>query len=179
MPTRGIAKRHISSFSTESAGCRGIRTLKPELPYRSVRKLELPTALCVAWIGVCTAFILPRFGLGRRRVLARATGDRKDRIPKGRKSRAASSTWWPSHRVHRRGASNARELSEAGGPKIPECSRPHCDPATLLRRHRELVAEKWTFPERRRPGRSRTKADIEQLIVRMGTENPNWGYTRI
>jgi putative transposase len=52
-------------------------------------------------------------------------------------------------------------------------------PATLLRWHRELVAEKWTFVERRRPGRPRTKADIEQLIMRMATDNPSWGYTRI
>jgi len=48
-----------------------------------------------------------------------------------------------------------------------------------LRWHRDLVARKWTFLERRRPGRPRTKIDIEQLIVRMANENPNWGYTRI
>jgi len=51
--------------------------------------------------------------------------------------------------------------------------------ATLLRWHRELVARKWTFPVQRRPGRPRTAADIEKLVVRMATENPSWGYTRI
>jgi putative transposase len=51
--------------------------------------------------------------------------------------------------------------------------------ATLLRWHRELVAKKWTFLERRRPGRPRTRIDVEQLIVRMANENPSWGYTRI
>jgi putative transposase len=56
---------------------------------------------------------------------------------------------------------------------------PIVTPATLLRWHRELAARKWTFLERRRPGRPRTKADIEQLIVRMATDNPSWGYTRI
>ena len=56
---------------------------------------------------------------------------------------------------------------------------PIVTPATLLRWHRELVAKKWTFLERRRPGRPRTKVDIEQLIVRMATDNPSWGYTRI
>jgi len=56
---------------------------------------------------------------------------------------------------------------------------PLVSPATLLRWHRDLVARKWTFLERRRPGRPRTKIDIEQLIVRMANENPNWGYTRI
>lgn len=56
---------------------------------------------------------------------------------------------------------------------------PIVTPATLLRWHRELVAKKWTFLERRRPGRPRTKADIEELVVRIAHENPSWGYTRI
>lgn len=54
---------------------------------------------------------------------------------------------------------------------------PIVTPATLLRWHRELVAQKWTFPARRRPGRPRTQADIEQLVVRMATENSGWGGT--
>jgi putative transposase len=56
---------------------------------------------------------------------------------------------------------------------------PLVSPATLLRWHRELVAQKWTFLERLRPGRPRTAIDIEQLIVRIAHENPSWGYTRI
>ena len=56
---------------------------------------------------------------------------------------------------------------------------PIVTPTTLLRWHRELVARKWTFSVQRRPGRQRTAADIEKLVVRMATENPSWGYTRI
>jgi putative transposase len=41
------------------------------------------------------------------------------------------------------------------------------------------MAQKWTFLERRRPGRPQTPIDIEQLVVRMARENPSWGYTRI
>ena len=52
-------------------------------------------------------------------------------------------------------------------------------PATLLRWHRELVARKWTFLDRRQPGRPRTTVDTEHLIVRIAIENPGWGYTRI
>src|SRR5512134_1830005 len=52
-------------------------------------------------------------------------------------------------------------------------------PETLLRWHRELVARKWDFVERRRPGRPRTGEELVGLVVRMATENRTWGYTRI
>lgn len=52
-------------------------------------------------------------------------------------------------------------------------------PETLLCWHRELVARKWTFIERRQPGRPRTSEELAVLVVRMATENPGWGYTRI
>ena len=52
-------------------------------------------------------------------------------------------------------------------------------PDTLLRWHRQLVARKFDFSERRQPGRPRTIRIITELIVRMALENPRWGYTRI
>ena len=52
-------------------------------------------------------------------------------------------------------------------------------PETLHRWHRELVARKWTFIERRRPGRPCTPEERVALVVRMATENRKWGYTRI
>src|SRR5436190_21364575 len=52
-------------------------------------------------------------------------------------------------------------------------------PDTLLRWHRELVARKWSFVERRRPGRPRIREELVALVVRMATENRTWGYTRI
>lgn len=67
---------------------------------------------------------------------------------------------------------------EIGSKTLRELD-PLVSPATLLRWHRDLVARKWTFLERRSPGRPRIRIDIEQLIVRMARENPNWGYTRI
>ena len=63
-------------------------------------------------------------------------------------------------------------LAKAIGSRVLADLNPIVSPATLLRWHRELVAEKWTFLERRRLGRPRTKTDIEQLIVRMATDNP-------
>jgi transposase InsO family protein len=51
-------------------------------------------------------------------------------------------------------------------------------PDTLLRWHRQLIARKWTYtttPSSRRG----VLAEIRRLVVRMATENPTWGYTRI
>jgi transposase InsO family protein len=51
-------------------------------------------------------------------------------------------------------------------------------PDTILRWHRELVARKWTYTARR-PGRPGVQVEIRRLVVRMATDNPTWGYTRI
>src|SRR5499433_873315 len=51
-------------------------------------------------------------------------------------------------------------------------------PDTILRWHRRLIAEKWSYA-RKRPGRPRVMKTIARLIVRMATENPTWGYSRI
>ena len=52
-------------------------------------------------------------------------------------------------------------------------------PDTLLRWHRQFVAQKWNFTHRRGPGRPRIMRAISELIVRMAQDNPRWGYTRI
>src|SRR4030066_1595655 len=52
-------------------------------------------------------------------------------------------------------------------------------PDTLLRWHRRLIAEKWSFVHRRGPGRPGIMRKISDLIVRMAQANPSWGYTRI
>ncbi len=51
-------------------------------------------------------------------------------------------------------------------------------PDTILRWHRQLIAQKWTH-SRRSPGRRRIMQVIADLTVRMARENPRWGYTRI
>jgi hypothetical protein len=50
-------------------------------------------------------------------------------------------------------------------------------PDTRLRWHRRLIARKWTYA--RQPGRRGVLLEIRRLVVRMATENPTWGYTRI
>jgi transposase InsO family protein len=52
-------------------------------------------------------------------------------------------------------------------------------PDTLLRWYRELVAKKYDGTQRAAKGCPVTKVDVAQLVVRMATENPTWGYTRL
>ena len=49
-------------------------------------------------------------------------------------------------------------------------------PDTILRWHRQLIAQKWTY-KRRSPGRPRVMEIIVDLVVRMARENRGWGYT--
>jgi hypothetical protein len=46
---------------------------------------------------------------------------------------------------------------------------------TLLTWHRKLIAQKYDGSGRRAPGRPRTAAEIEALVVRMAQENRDWG----
>jgi putative transposase len=50
-------------------------------------------------------------------------------------------------------------------------------PATLLRWHRRLVAEKWRQPKP--PGRPPISDEIVALILRLATENRTWGVVRL
>jgi putative transposase len=50
-------------------------------------------------------------------------------------------------------------------------------PGTVLRWHRRLVREKWTYPNH--TGRPPVSAEITALIEQLATENSTWGYQRI
>src|SRR5579859_207326 len=52
-------------------------------------------------------------------------------------------------------------------------------PATLLAWHRRLIARKWDYTSRRRPGRPSTAVAISKLVIRIATENPAWGHRRV
>ena len=52
-------------------------------------------------------------------------------------------------------------------------------PETLLAWHRRLIARKYDGSRRRGPGRPHVQDEIQLLVVRMATENRDWGYRRI
>jgi putative transposase len=53
-------------------------------------------------------------------------------------------------------------------------------PDTILAWYRKLVAGKFSGSRARQgPGRPRLKREVEQLIIRMASENRDWGYDRI
>jgi putative transposase len=63
--------------------------------------------------------------------------------------------------------------------RLPRALRRHrlVSPNTILHWHRRLVHKKWTYPNR--PGRPPIDDVLAALVVRMATDNPNWGYKRI
>ena len=52
-------------------------------------------------------------------------------------------------------------------------------PDTLLRWHRQLIAQKYDGSAKRGPGRPRVADEIRELVVRFARENRGWGYTRL
>ena len=74
-----------------------------------------------------------------------------------------------------------RVLLAAASRRLPKSSWSSflVKPETLLRWHRELVRRKWTYRRMGHPGRPPVEPDLRALIVRLGRENPRWGYQRI
>ncbi|MGI8313216.1 helix-turn-helix domain-containing protein [Saccharopolyspora hattusasensis] len=53
-------------------------------------------------------------------------------------------------------------------------------PDTVLRWHRDLVARRHAAQSRsKRGGRPRTIHSVQALVLRLASENPNWGYRRL
>jgi hypothetical protein len=92
------------------------------------------------------------------RLLRRQLGGRRLRLTDDDRRRIAA-------RAYRLGRATLREIATIATPD------------TLLRWHRQLIARKWTYARKSR--QQGVLLEIRQVVVRMATENPTWGYTRI
>src|SRR4029077_9840992 len=76
-----------------------------------------------------------------------------------------------------------RALGEIGhrlGRKVLSDIATIARPETILGWYRKLVARKFNGSKvRRSPGRPRIKREVEELIIRMASENRDWGYDRV
>ena len=76
-----------------------------------------------------------------------------------------------------------RRLALKGKALTPEDRRAFCQiarPETILAWFRHLSAKKYdSSAETRTPGRPRKAGDIRDLVIKLATENPGWGYTKI
>jgi putative transposase len=75
----------------------------------------------------------------------------------------------------RRLASKGKRLGQNALNRFCGLVTPH----TLLAWHRRLVAQKYDSSKARKPGRPRTKGEIQELILKIAGENRTWRYTRI
>src|ERR1700754_1464886 len=85
---------------------------------------------------------------------------------------------WPRIRLEDHERRRLAELGHRLGRQVLTRVATLVTPDTILRWHRELGARKWTYG-RARSGDTGVQARIRSLVVRMATENPTWGYTRI
>jgi transposase InsO family protein len=92
------------------------------------------------------------------RLLRRQLGRRRLRLTDDDRRRLAA-------RAYRVGRAALREIATIATPD------------TLLRWHRQLIVRKWTYA--RKSGSRGVLVEIRDLVVRMATDNPTWGYTRI
>ena len=78
-------------------------------------------------------------------------------------------------------ADQRRRLATAGKLLTPDERQKCCNlvkPATILAWFRRLAARKYDSSDVRR-GRPPKSKDVRKLVIKLATENPRWGYTKI
>ncbi len=120
--------------------------------------LQLLLATFAGWLNRHQAQVIEYLAL-ENRVLKEQLGDRRLRLTDVQRCRLAA-----------KGKVRGRQLLASVVTIVT--------PDTILRWHRRLIAAKWTF-NTKRVGRPSIMKEIRELIVRMATDNPSWGYCRI
>jgi len=75
-----------------------------------------------------------------------------------------------------------RRLARKGKVLTPEERRACCQivrPETILAWFRQLAAQKYNGSRNRKPGRPRKARDVRNFVLKLASENPGWGYTKI
>ncbi len=75
-----------------------------------------------------------------------------------------------------------RRLARKGKRLTPAERRACCQivrPETILAWLRKLAAQKYDGSKNRKPGRPRKAVDIRRLVLKLASDNPGWGYTKI
>jgi hypothetical protein len=103
---------------------------------------------------------------------------RRHPLPARREPRLEGAAARSTPAAHRRRTPTVAGLGARLGRRILADVATIVTPDTILRWHRPLIARKWTCA-RRRPGRPPVLLGTRGLVVRMATENPSWGGTRI
>jgi transposase InsO family protein len=119
--------------------------------------LQLVLSVLTGWLD-CREREAVAYLIEENRLLRRQLGGRRLRLTDDDRRRVAAQTY-------RVGRAALGQIATIATPDTP------------LRWHRQLIARKWTYD--RKSGRRRVLFEIRQLVVRMATENPTWGYTRI
>ena len=102
-----------------------------------------------------------------------------ERVFGGREAHPQGATEWSAK------ASDAErcvlgEIAHRLGRKVLADIATVARPDTILGWYRKLVARKFDGSKARQyPGRPRIKREVEELILRMASENRDWGYDRI
>jgi putative transposase len=94
------------------------------------------------------------------RVLRKQLGDKRLRLNNEQRRRLAV-------KAQKLGWRMLHELTTTGTPETPLAWR------------RKLIAQKYDGSRQRGPGCPRTQEEMQRLVVRMATENRDWGYQRI
>jgi hypothetical protein len=118
------------------------------------------------------------------RILAYVTGTRDQELLARNEYLAAENRILKAQLKGRLKLSDAERgvLGEIGhrlGRKVLADVTTVAQPDTILGWYRKLVARKFDGSAHRGPGRPRIKREVEELIIRIASENRDWGYDRI
>jgi putative transposase len=155
MPADRVTGGHTGEFGFGGPSASGSLSTMPTLSY----PLQFVLAALAGWLNQYQREVI-EYLRAENRVLREQLEPRRLRFTDDQRRRLAA---------------KARTLGRRGLRNIATIVTPD----TLLKWHRRSIAKKYDGTTRRGPGRPSLLPQIRALIVRMATENRDWGYTRI